>query len=182
MKLPTFIIDILMGRMMQLVARRPEPDVVIGGKDNPYLLRWHVIPRNRWFNIYFHIFCRSDDDRALHDHPWHSCSIILEKGYYEVLPETFHRAHGSYTDYQRTVSIWRPEGSVIFRRPKQAHRVALDYVESTDEQIQASTIFITGPRLREWGFHCPQGWKDWRDFTNFRQGDSTSIGPGCDDP
>ena len=37
-----------------------------------YLSRWHIIPRNRYFNIYLHKFVGSDDDRALHDHPWRS--------------------------------------------------------------------------------------------------------------
>ena len=48
-----------------LSASRP-PDRIIGGKDNPYLLRWHVVPRNPQQNIYLHHFLRSDDDRALH--------------------------------------------------------------------------------------------------------------------
>lgn len=45
------------------------PDFYIGGNANPYLLRWWVIPRNRFFNVYLHKFLRDDDDRALHDHP-----------------------------------------------------------------------------------------------------------------
>lgn len=54
-----------------------KPDFVIGDLSNPYLLRWWVIPRNRFFNVYLHKFLRDDDDRALHDHPWWSMSIIL---------------------------------------------------------------------------------------------------------
>ena len=54
------------------------PDLVIGGWDDPYLLRWWLIPRNRWFNVYLHLFLRSDDDRALHDHPWFNLSFLLE--------------------------------------------------------------------------------------------------------
>ena len=51
------------------ITRRPA-DFVIGGAERPYLRRWWVIPRNRLFNVYLHQFLRSDDDRALHDHPW----------------------------------------------------------------------------------------------------------------
>jgi hypothetical protein len=40
------------------------------------------------------------------------------------------------------------------------------------------TVFITGPIVREWGFHCPKGWVHWREFTDAR--DSGSIGKGCD--
>jgi hypothetical protein len=50
------------------VKRRP--DFIIGGADNPYLLRWWIIPRNRWCNVYLHKILRDDDPRALHDHPW----------------------------------------------------------------------------------------------------------------
>ena len=57
-------------------AKRP-PNAIIGGPENPYLLRWWLIPRNRWFNVYLHQFKRSDDDRALHDHPWINASIVL---------------------------------------------------------------------------------------------------------
>jgi hypothetical protein len=40
------------------------PDQVIGGRERPYMLRWYLIPRNRFCNIYLHHFLRSDDDRA----------------------------------------------------------------------------------------------------------------------
>ena len=65
----------------QLLSGRPHK--VIGGPD-PYLLRWHVIPRNRLLNVYVHKFLRSDDDRALHDHPWWFVSLILRGRYDEV--------------------------------------------------------------------------------------------------
>lgn len=61
------------------------PHFIIGGTDRPYLLRWFLIPRNRWFNIYLHKFCRDDDDRALHDHPWWFVSIMLQGSYVEHL-------------------------------------------------------------------------------------------------
>lgn len=63
-----------MRAILNWVSNRP-PDVVIGGFQNPYLLRWYVIPRNPVFNVYVHLFLRSDDDRALHDHPWANLSV-----------------------------------------------------------------------------------------------------------
>src|SRR4051795_6598747 len=103
------------GEVRRLAKRllRPfwrEPDFYIGGKVNPYLLRWWVIPRNRFFNVYLHKFLRDDDDRALHDHPWVSLSVILRGGYIE------HTA----TEVRR-----RGAGSVVFRRAKHAHRIEL---------------------------------------------------------
>ena len=66
------------------VMRRP-PDFVIGGSDRPYMHPWWLIPRNPWFNVYLHRIMRSDDDRALHDHPWVNCSVLLEGSYVELV-------------------------------------------------------------------------------------------------
>ena len=61
-----------------------EPDFYIGGKENPYIRRWWVIPRNYYFNVYLHNILRDDDDRTHHDHPWWWCSIMLRGAYWEV--------------------------------------------------------------------------------------------------
>ncbi|TQV82816.1 hypothetical protein [Aliikangiella coralliicola] len=130
-----------------------EPDQVIGGD---YLKRWYVIPRNRFFNIYLHCFNRSDDDRALHDHPWWSLSILL-KG--ELIEHTFNSV--------RHIPRLLP----IIRSAKLAHRLEL-------VKGPAWTIFITGPKVREWGFHCPiSGWRHWKKFTTE---DGLGIERGCD--
>ncbi len=68
--------------LIESIKRRP-PDEVIGGPCESYLLRWYVIPHNRIFNVYLHCFLRSDDDRALHDHPWSSMNVVLRGGYVE---------------------------------------------------------------------------------------------------
>src|SRR5690606_32105599 len=47
----------LLARFYELLLRVPTrrgPDVIIGGAHDPYLKRWWVIPRNRFFNIYLH--------------------------------------------------------------------------------------------------------------------------------
>lgn len=31
-----------------------KPHFVVGGPDNPYLLRWYVLPRNPFCNLYLH--------------------------------------------------------------------------------------------------------------------------------
>lgn len=143
----------------KLANSRP-PDFIIGGKEDPYLKRWWVIPRNPIFNIYLHEFLRSDDDRALHDHPWVNCSILLEGSYVEhmILAGGVHTAK----PYKR--------GDIKFRRAKTAHRIEIDQ--------PCWTLFITGPTIRSWGFHCEKGWRHWRIFTSER--DKGSIGLGCD--
>lgn len=137
------------------------PDFVIGEPERPYMHRWWVIPRNRWFNIYLHAILRSDDDRALHDHPWANCSILLSGAYCEIVPHLILRlAKRPYRYGQPTAAILRRAGSVVFRRPTQAHRLVL-----LNERPVIS-LFITGPNVRTWGFYAPQGWVPWQDFTD----------------
>lgn len=148
----------IVNRLLQVSRRRP--DFVIGREPDAYLRRWWIIPRNRWFNIYLHQFLRSDDDRALHDHPWPNLSILLV---------------GSYTEHTISaggVNVRKvyPQGSFKFRRATAAHRVELHDGPSW-------SLFITGPVIREWGFHCPHGWRPWREFVDDR--DAGQIGKGC---
>ena len=141
-----------------------------------YMRRWWRLPRNWAFNVYYHWVLRSDDDRALHDHPWWSLSIVLDGGYYEheILEGGIHR------------KTWYGPGKMRFRRTgRKAHRleletkqahvdrisiekkiepIALEPFEMT-EALPAATIFITGPVLRRWGFHDgPRGWVDAYDW------------------
>ncbi len=166
------------------VAWARKPDFIVGADDpaGPYLRRWFLIPRNRFFNVYLHQFLRDDDDRALHDHPWLSCSVILDGGYVE---HTI--ARGGIHRRQEM-----PVGTVRFMRARHAHRVELlremadadnEYgfvsVWPTTHVIRAWTLFITGPRIRRWGFHCPDaGWIDFERFT--KPGSTGETGAGCD--
>lgn len=144
------------------IFHRP-PDFTIGDRADPYMLRWYVIPRNRWFNIYLHRVCKSDDDRALHDHPWASLSIILRGSYWEI---TEVDGVDCWTKYRR--------GRFIYRSSTYSHRLFL-----TDDK-PCWTLFITGKRVRDWGFYCPKGWVPWQEFTS---GDITgnTRGKGCGD-
>lgn len=151
-----------------------KPDFIVGGHDNPYLLRWWIIPRNRFFNIYLHKFLRDDDDRALHCHPWWSISIIIKGGYLE---------HLQGRGLERK---WRycPRWSIIFRPATHRHRIELlrDIRGGGNRPVRLVptwTIFITGRRVREWGFWC-EGYRfiPWQDFTS--PGDSGTTGKGCD--
>lgn len=160
-----------------LIARamtRP-PDLEIGGAADPYLRRWHLIPRNPVCNVYLHQIRRADDGRALHDHPWINLSLILAGGYHEVV---FARPPRRGRPLPTTVVRARIAGDVVGRRSKVAHRL-VPCGES------CWSLFVTGPRLRAWGFWCPQGrWVHWRDFTagpsTGAQGRGERVGRGCD--
>ena len=138
-------------------AQSRAPDFVIGGIADPYLLRWYLIPRNPVLNIYVHHFLRSDDDRALHGHPWaFNCSILMQGKYLEHTPDGV---------------FLRRVGDSKFRWGVAPHRVELT-------TGPCWTLFITGPRVREWGFYCPQGWVSWQKFT--AKDDKGAIGKGCE--
>lgn len=205
-------------RCARICARRP-PDFVVGGMDNPYLLRWYVTPWRRWFldpatgktregltgwrrwaaavtsrlpNLYLHVFLRPDDDRALHDHPWAWVSWLLSGTYIE------HTIGAGGIRHQRT----RQAGSLRAAFARGAHRVDLQALPvdgpyprglhfavfavldcgliSHLHHRPAMTLFLTGIRTRNWGFHCPEaGWVPWEKFTDPATAGST-VGRGCD--
>lgn len=126
------------------------PHMVIGAADDPYLLRWYMIPRNPFVNVYLHKFLRSDDDRALHDHPWWFVSLILRGAYAEVTEEG-ERERGPM--------------SIAFRPATLRHRVRLfeqfrvvsrdnGVVRTVLEPVPCWTLIVTGRRSRTWGFWC----------------------------
>jgi hypothetical protein len=181
------ITTILFTLLRRWIADRRKPDLVIGSDENPYMRRWWVIPRNKLFNIYLHNVLRDDDDRALHDHPWLNISIVLAGGYWEWLPREGGReflSHAQLSADGSQVGLWRDPGSIVFRRATAAHRLALAHfkpIGPMDHILYTATdptwtLFITGPRLRTWGFRCPKGFVPWRDYTS---PDGRTIGKGC---
>lgn len=149
----------------RLIGNR-EPDFVIGPADDPQLERWHVVPRNPFGNVYLHRFLRSDDDRALHDHPWDNHTLVLDGCYLEHL--------------ESGETATRFAGDTVERSAHRAHRV-----EIIDGP--AITLFFTGPVVRDWGFWCGPSrpglavgshFVPWREFVDQRQG-GNSRGRGC---
>ncbi len=130
-----------------------KPDFVIG---DDYLRRWWVMPRNAVSNVYLHEIRHSDDDRALHDHPWRNASWLLRGRYIEHTPE------GSFE---------REAGEYIERRAEALHRLEL-YPGET-----AVSLFFTGEKTRDWGFDCPNGWRPWQEFL---APDPSQVGRGCE--
>ena len=133
------------------------PDFVIGEADAPYMRRWWVVPRNEFQNVYLHEILRNDDDRALHDHPWQNTSLLLIGRYREITPD------GAFI---------REAGSLIERAATDSHRLELV------DGAPCVSLFFTGAKVRDWGFHCPKGWVNWRDFTGGVNGEL--VGRGCD--
>ena len=129
-----------------------DPDFVLG-VPYPCMERWYVIPRNHFFNIYIHRFLNSDPDEVLHDHMYVNITIILKGRYWERFE------HGSR---------FRNKGAIVCRWPSTAHRVELIdagvSAKYKNVKVQVITLFITGPRVRDWGFYCPKGWTHWKTY------------------
>ncbi|QDH91682.1 hypothetical protein SEA_PHRAPPUCCINO_4 [Mycobacterium phage Phrappuccino] len=124
------------------------PHITICYRDgSPYLQRWYLVPRNRFFNLYLHKFLRSDEDKELHCHPWNFVSFILKGSYIEVTE-----------DGRRE----RKRFSIAYRRAETRHRVELLRTEAIPldrnrprpMETPAWTLVLTGPKIREWGFYC----------------------------
>jgi hypothetical protein len=142
----------LIGWAHDLMDER-KPDFVIG---DHYLHRWWVVPRNEKSNVYLHEILHSDDDRAMHDHPWDNTTIVLE---------------GSYEEHTPSSVFQRAAGDVVRRKATETHRLVIP------DGGRALTLFLTGPVERVWGFHCPKGFVPWYDFVD--ADDKGSVGRGC---
>lgn len=118
----------LLHQKLQKHIEGRKPDYVIGEN---YLKRWWIIPRNPFFNIYYHHFRLSDDDRAMHDHMYLNFSILLE---------------GEYIEHTITGKYHRVAGDIKFRLPHTLHRIEVP------KDKYCWTLFVTGPRIRQWGF------------------------------
>lgn len=167
-------------RCLRITNDRPA-DFLIGGAADPYLARWFITPwsglyrdvpdasKTLWQKlvsrlpgIYLHEFYRSDDDRALHDHPWANVSLVLMGQYNE------HSILAGGINHRQV----RQVGDLVFRRASAAHRVELIDYEP------CRSLFFFGFRLRHWGFHCAErGWVPWAEFVS--PDDRGAVGKGC---
>lgn len=164
-----------MRRLLEWISRRlPEPRVIFdreGG--SPYLSRYYLIGRRRTedaigplrgvesvfdrlpFNLFLHHFHRSDDDGALHSHPWSwAVALVLAGGYQEE------RRVGDEV-VRRTV---RPL-TLNFIHDDDFHRV--DLLEQ-----DAWSLFLVGPKTDTWYLwdRDRKARSHWRDFIEARRG------------
>ena len=173
MKLPTKLVDRIVAHFSA-----SKPHVRVGDDNAPYMDRWMLFPFNRFCNVYLHRMHRSDDDRACHDHPFHFVSYIIRGGYFEFCLDPFVPALHHI--------VMREEGSFAFRRAEHAHRVKLHERLGADAQgdlfnseRESWSVCLIGPKVREWGFHCPKGWVPHYLFTQPTAG-CNKVGRGCE--
>jgi hypothetical protein len=113
--------------------------------DEPYLERYYLFLKDRQrfpFNVFLHKFLKSDPD-DLHDHPWPYATLILKGGYWETTPEG---------------RFWRSPGHFRICKAKSLHRIELD------PSVECWTVFMPGPKQREWGFIKNGIWTQWEQY------------------
>lgn len=104
-----------------------------GRPECPYFKRWLL--DLRLFSIRLHHWVGSDDQRALHDHPWSFVTIILK---------------GSYIDRTEDGDEHMTPGKIRFRPALHSHTVI-----ATD----CWSIIFTGPKTRKHGFWVDGKWR-----------------------
>ena len=138
--------------MIRAIVGLRAPDEIIAPDGEPYIYRWHIIPRRMvGGNVYLHHQVRDDPERPLHDHPWDNQSVILAGGY----EETFQLDAPKGVIQKRVVRA----GDTIQRKAGEAHRLRL--LPGVPCSI---SLFSTGPVLREWGFWTEGGWVPYFDL------------------
>jgi hypothetical protein len=147
-KLPQALLAPLRRRVLDHMREFPPTRVIRTTAGAPYLNRWELRGNRRSFDVYLHQFINSDD-QPLHDHPAPSIAIVLS---------------GRYTErFQANRHATRTEGDIILRRSTTVHRIEID-----KHSAPVITLFLRGPKLREWGFYSGRGWQHHRDFPRTR--------------
>jgi hypothetical protein len=147
--------------LLKLLDRLGRKRIVMDRVENePYLERYYLFlrERNRFpFNVFLHKFLKSDPD-DVHDHPWPYATLILKGGYWEWIPhfDTVGRKTGEY-------QVWRGPGHFRISKANSFHRIELD------PDITAWTLFMPGPKQRDWGFLVKNKWIQWEQYLKQRK-------------
>lgn len=162
--------------------------VIVNCERQPYLHRWYLIKRE-WLSLFLHKFVRSDEDRALHDHPWGFVVIPIWRGYIEhsdrpkFSPEIMARVRISYFWLLRSPDpltrraaesairevanerqpirrrVWPIIGTRI-RSATYRHRVEL-MTDKAGNPLPSWSLFFHFKRVRDWGFWPKEGFTLW---------------------
>ena len=147
--------------LLKLLDRLGRKRIVMDRVENePYLERYYLFLRERKrfpFNVFLHKFLKSDPD-DVHDHPWPYATLILKGGYWEWIPhfDTVGRKTGEY-------QVWRGPGHFRVSKANSFHRIELD------PDITAWTLFMPGPKQRDWGFLVRNKWVQWEQYLKQRK-------------
>lgn len=156
-----FITKILMliTKFLTFLNNRGRMRVIYDRNDlQPYMYRYYLWFKDKItdtedsqslpFNLMLHKICLSDPD-DLHDHPWWYATLILKGGYWEITPKG---------------RFWRGPGHFRISPPESLHRI-----EIAADASPSWSLFLRGPRLRDWGFVHKGEWIDHRTYLEARK-------------
>lgn len=147
--------------LLKLLEKIGRKRIVMDRVNNePYLERYYLFLKDRDkfpFNIFLHKFLKSDPD-DVHDHPWPYATLILKGGYYEWIPQ-----FDSKGKKIGEICTWRGAGSFRTCSATSYHRIELD------PDVECWTLFMPGPKQREWGFLSKGKWIQWQEYLNKRK-------------
>jgi hypothetical protein len=147
----------MFGKFLKFLEARGRKRIVYDRVDNePYLERYYLFLKDRGehfpFNLFLHKFLKSDND-DLHDHPWPFATLILKGGYYEWTPQ-----FGADGKKIGEIARWCGPGSFRMAKANSYHRIELD------PEVECWTLFMPGPKQRDWGFLVKNKWVQWEQY------------------
>ena len=149
--------------LLKLLERLGRKRIVMDRiNDEPYLERYYLFLKDRnWFpfNVFLHKFLKSDPD-DVHDHPWPYATLILKGGYYEWIPQ-FDKQGNKFSE----MCVWRGPGSFRICGATSFHRIELD------PDVTCWTLFMPGPKKRDWGFLSKGNWVQHEQYLSSRAGE-----------
>jgi hypothetical protein len=146
---------------LKLLEKMGRKRIVYDRVDNePYLERYYLLFRERErfpFNVFLHKFLKSDPD-DVHDHPWPFATLILRGGYWEWRPH-----FNSAGEKVGELAKWCGPGSFRTASAQTYHRIELD------PAVTCWTLFMPGPKQRDWGFLVRNKWVQWEQYLKQRK-------------
>lgn len=127
----------------------PYPDTGRSGADRPW---WHFP-----ISIRIHRIVLPDQDRDLHDHPWHARTFILRGWYWEERPYDGAPVPSGLPVPDATHCV-RDTGDTARLKFGEYHRIT----EVSDGGVW--TLFVTGPHRGVWGFLVDGVKVPWRKY------------------
>lgn len=136
-------------RECESMAKHLPCHVVPGSDGSVYLRRYGVVDLPDGGHVYLHRIERSDEDSALHDHPWPANALILVEGYREE---------------RRVVDVTMPTRYDVERqrfKPGDVNPIMTDTFHRIDliDGRPAWTILLTGPKVQR--PHGQDSWSFW---------------------
>ena len=112
--------------------------------------RWRLLKLSK-VELYLHHYMKSDSARGLHDHPWKwAVALPLYPGYKEY---RFNRFDARSTASRSSLLADRRR-----RLPLVLYTLGLqDYHRIELDKGPSWSLFLAGPRVKQWGFLYPDG-------------------------